>query len=376
MTHQIQVEVITPVHVGMGLEKKLLSGLDFIYKDDQYHILNPDKILYSLDRKEIDMVSQYLASNSLIEINSFIQKNNNLLKSAIRYTWQSSFGNAQEIRPAYCDGAGKYFIPGSSIKGVLRGILLTKLSDENHGRMDETAFMGRIDNNLMRFLQVTDCYFNQNPGIYPVKVFSADLDMNQRVGKWKDMSRGGHSDHFNSQKFVTFYEMLTDGENSEKSIGNFRINWGGNELIRNNNHGRVPNLGNIFEHPTGIKYLFNAARENTRRHLEREFLFFESYTNNNLGESFYDEINWLKEQNDENEDESCLIRLGANVGWHSITGNWRYQDHIGAVERNRGKMVGNMEKAYKTRKLGFDSTDSELYRFFLPGFVKLTLVSE
>jgi hypothetical protein len=55
------------------------------------------------------------------------------------------------------------------------------------------------------------------------------------------------------------------------------------------------------------------------------------------------------------------------VGWHSITGDWRFDDFSEAVEKNRGHLVGKMEKAYKTRKLIFDGD-----RFALPGFIKIT----
>jgi CRISPR/Cas system CSM-associated protein Csm5 (group 7 of RAMP superfamily) len=374
MTHQIELEVITPVHVGMGMEKKLIRGLDFIYRDEEYHVLTPDRILGTLDRKEIEMISNYLAAGNYTAFSSFVEKHTDLLKTGTRYSWHSSFGNAPEIRPLYSDGAGKHFLPGSAIKGVLRGILLTKLLQDKGGEMNDTELMGRIENNLMRYLQVTDCYVDQTPGIYPVKVFSADLNGREKIGKWKDKNRNGHEVIFNSDKFVTYYEMLPDGENSHKTRGHFRINWGGNDFIRKHNHEKVPNLGKVFEHPSGIQHLFEAARENTKKHLEREIKYFENYQNRKLDESFFDELNWLWEQNEEQSGTSCIIRVGANVGWHSITGNWKFRDHIEAVEKNRGKIVGGIEKAYKTRKLGFDHNGEDDYRFFLPGFVKLSLV--
>jgi hypothetical protein len=372
MTHQLKLEVITPVHVGMGMEKKLLKGLDFVIdeKEGVYRVLNNDSILSNLERREIEIVSNYLAAGDFEAFSSFLNKRRSLIEKMTRYTWKSNFRQATEIRQVSIDGDGKYYIPGSAIKGALRSIILTSLWNGRNGDINTRHLMGGIENNLMRYLQVTDCYVDEKPGIYPVKVFSADMEKGQKIGKWKDRSNGGHEEEFNNNRFVNHYEMLPDGLNRPSATGEFRLNWGGYEFLKKQNRNITPNLEKVFDQSVGIDYLFHSARKITQEHIQKEIEFFDIYQNWHLGEDFFNELHWLLEQNTE---PSCLVRIGANVGWHSITGNWKFKSHVEAVEKNRGYIVGGRERAFKTRKIGFDHDENAHVRFFLPGFIKITL---
>jgi CRISPR/Cas system CSM-associated protein Csm5 (group 7 of RAMP superfamily) len=370
MNHTINLKVLTPVHIGMGSEKKMIRGADFVYEEGTYKILNQNKLLSNLEQKDVFAISGYMADGNYDEFTRYIKSKKLLSVESIEYEWESSYSRAFEIRCAFKDGSGNYFMPGSSVKGALRSVTGTALWNGRKEDINYNMLMGNIDNNLMRFLQVTDCYVNEKPGIYPVKVFSADKLNGTQFGSWKDNSRGGHNEIFNAEKFVTYYEMLPDGLNGNATTGTFRINWGTNEFVRKEKRDSVLNI-EIFNNPDGIQWLWNAIKSSTDKFLNSEIEFFGTYLNDSINDHFLDELYWLKEENlaDEN---TCILRLGANVGWHTITGNWKFDDFAEAVEQNRGHVAGGRELAYKTRKLGFDGT-GENRRFFLPGFVKLAL---
>lgn len=382
--HNFSLEVITPVHIGMGEEKDYIKGLDYVYRNGKYVVYSQQKLLNSLNEKEANAFSSFLASGNFTGFTNYVNSNRLIKDNMIVYEWPCDYETQSpndEIKRCAQDGLGNWLIPGSSIKGSLRSVIATALykssSNLNEIRLDD--LLGKIDNNIMRFVQVSDCQVNSKPGIFPVKIFSADPNYS---GQWKHTrdNRNGpsHSPQFKPNGFVSFYEMLTDGVNSEPTSGSFRINWDAPELIKEKREQDIPNFNKVFT-DQGIEWLIESARLHTNRFIEKEIHFFETYTNNSItAESLMNELKWLKEENDQIKN-GFLLRVGANVGWHSITGDWKFNDFVSATESNRGNIVGRgMEKAFKTRKLIFDwqypdEDAAAVRRFALPGFVKITL---
>lgn len=379
--HNLSLEIITPVHVGMGREKNYIKGLDFIYNKAEkiYTIVFSDKLLSSLSGTEIGAVSSFLSNGDFDKFNEYVKNKKLLTDEMFSYKWPSQYECNDEIKRHIQDGLGHWLIPGSSLKGSIRGILLSYLYNNlgQHGPINEKTLLGNIENNLMRFIQISDCVLNTTPGIYPVKIFSADPN---NEGRWKHQRNGGHRNDFNSIGFVTYYEMLNDGVNSEPTSGEFRIsfgNWGGDNFLFDKKRNEIPNLSKIFGHNggNGIRELIKMIKQVTDNFLEKEIKFFENYPNSALtNDTFFDELRWLKKEN-MREEKSCLLRLGANEGWHSITGDWKFDSFIRATEDNRNNFNGRMQKAYKTRKIIFDwkpEGNDDIQRFVLPGFVKIS----
>jgi hypothetical protein len=378
-THDVfhfKLDVLTPTHIGMGKEKDYTQGLDFIYKqrEKEYVVLKPNEIFRKISENDIPRVSGYLSSGNTQEFADYLDRKKLIDRSVILYTWPSVYAPGWEnIKPTYRDAMGNWAIPGSSIKGALRGILLKALHN-GQGPYNPKKLLGEISNDPLRFLQVTDCPVKGLPAIYPVKIFSADIQGNKKVGNWKHEKNGGHSADFRTTRFVSFYEMLTDGiYETEVATGSFRMGWGTTEAISKAKGEDMPNFQKLFG-VKGPEWLIKTIQQHTDHYLQQEINFFETYRNDALTEdNFWNELRWLKEENVKH-DHSCIFRVGANVGYHSITGNWRFDDHVAAVENNRGNLGrGGIEKAFKTRKLVFDFNSEDCRRFVLPGFVKITL---
>ncbi|HRP56366.1 RAMP superfamily CRISPR-associated protein [Agriterribacter sp.] len=377
-THEVlhfNLEVITPTHIGMGKEKEYTEGLDFLYDQSvgEYVVLKPDVILKQIGSKDISLISNQLRSGNTKDFSNYLLKKNLINDQSIRYTWSSRYPPGREpVKSTYRDAMGAWTIPGSSIKGVIRGIILKYLYNPAT-TYNPKNLLGEIKNDPLRFLQVTDCPVEGLPAIYPVKIFSADVENDIETGKWKHERRGGHDGKFNSRGFVSYYEMLTDGiYKTGVAKGKFRIGWGTTSEVYLKKRMDMPNFEKLFGHQDQ-NWLLGIIQKHTDQYLQQEIDFFEIYPNEELSdESFWEELHWLKEENLRNT-KSCLIRVGSNVGYHSITGNWEFLDYVDAVKRNRGRMVKGVEKAFKTRKLVFDFNDENERRFALPGFVRITL---
>lgn len=358
---------MTPVHVGMGAEKSLIRGLDFDVNGRAFRVFDQGQLLKKLDKNSLSIVSSFLAQANYEDMRQYLTKKNVLDDISTLYESVSDFLGAKEIRTTIRNGAGKCYIPGSSIKGAIRSVLAANLWNGRQGDLNETSVLGGINDSLLRFLQVTDCMLENQPMIFPVKIFSGDEQpRGNKFGSWKDDRVGSHNETFIPERFVTFYEMLPDESSGEITSGEFRMNWGTNAFVRQQN--RIPNQ-QIFNNEKGIFWLIKIIQEHTDRFLNAERDFFDTFQNESLDDHFFNELDMLIEENTKSEN-SCLLRIGANVGWHSITGDWKYAGkHVQATDTNRH----NPNIQYKTRKIGFQEYDYGM-RFFLPGFIKLEII--
>ena len=329
-------------------------------------------------------------------------------------------GTPNEIRRFYRTGAGNYALPGTSLKGAIRSVFLAELKNQAEysnslGRSrqkDELGeLMGNITNNLMRFIQVGDVDFTRRPtvDIRRTKVFSADSSTKDHgeEGKWKhgNTSFNGDSKHssvfadsrYGQDGFVTFYETLIPdkhqlppsltvrlGSHLPHELGRHAIGTYIDNGIKKPN---VPNYEELLAERSG-EWLLKTIRAHTHQYLTREKAYFGKFENADLDKlkPVQDRLDALIKQN--KEPDSCLLRVGAGVGFHSITGDWQdrsQKDHtqswidpqgnesVNSVPREKHKRLKNQIFA-KTRKFAFEQVTGGI-DFALMGFVKLTLVS-
>ena len=118
---------------------------------------------------------------------------------------------------------------------------------------------------------------------------------------------------------------------------------------------------------TGLQALFHIINSVTRSYLQKEKAFFRTYTADKSNE-IIDCIDRLLAMIP-TDDSYCLMKMSAGVGFHSITGDWQFDnyDQTGTWEygRDRGK------KKYKSRKIAEYQQTLQLM-----GFVKLRTMSQ
>lgn len=379
-TYQFDVEVITPVHIGMAQEKHYLPGLDFLQEGRNLSFLNADALFKSLAQVpgHLDTATTDMANGDFDKLSRFLKGSQHIKGDVlIREEPIDTLGrDIQMIRRAYQTGLGQPALPGTSLKGAFRSVLLWHLTRPYPDpKQQPDDLFGEITANLMRYIQMSDVPFDpQNLRVYPMKVFSGDGNpqRSDSIGKWKhgrnDNSRLNHHADFmpseisgNSREgFVNFYESLMPVQSKSQlrfSIGNnLRDEW--LDFAR-----KVPNYPNLVEKLTTGEKLIDLVRKHTTQYLEKERAYYGKFKNDDLGEI---EARLLTLERHNTAENSCLLRVGANVGFHSITGDWQLESHD-----HFSKWAGTAIKN-KTRKFAVKPVNSG-YEFLTPGFIKLTL---
>ncbi len=123
---KIRLRALTPIHIGGGTEE-LTYGLDFLRLGNYLYVLNKDRLyeclyerglfdrfLVGLDRAE--WVEEFLKEHGLLK--------QEILEELSYYKITVGALMPNRIRPFVRDIFGRAFLPGSSIKGVLRSSLI------------------------------------------------------------------------------------------------------------------------------------------------------------------------------------------------------------------------------------------------------------
>jgi hypothetical protein len=192
-------------------------------------------------------------------------------------------------------------------------------------------------------------------------LFNLRRENGEWQGGWKH-KREMTTANYSSDGFNTLYECVEPGEKGYGSI-----------VLEDSAYNLLINTAEI-SHPekktrlmaNGIRELFHIINDATRSYLQKEQHFFERYRAERT-EELIDCIEKLISMIPD-DDSSCLIKMSAGVGYHSIIGDWKYTDYTATGEWESGKNVGKHK--YKSRK-----TAEYKGRLMLMGFVKLSCLS-
>ena len=368
ITQTFEVEIITPTHIGGAAENHWQNGMDFVVRDNKTWILDFKKLSkeISVDKLTWAFINRQDKSKN---IESLIQ--NNAVADISTKTFEyKEFAN--DIKRNIFNGFdGKPFIPGSSIKGAVSSILLNyfyQLNSPNFRKDKDISknILGDFNNSIMRFFQFTDVQF-QDSKLINTKIFNLKNNNNGGwEGGWKHSRETNQ--RFNNE-FTTVYEILKPKQKSklmlsfkQKAIEQLYLDAG-----KVDSKTKTPPTHTsvwITNNPTAE--LCKIINKHTISFLEKEIKFYEKYKFDNNSENVLENIVSLKERVARLDfDKECIIRLAAGSGFHSITGDWQYDNFINTGENLNGK------RKYKSRKLAFENG------IFEPmGFIKLTLLSE
>jgi CRISPR/Cas system CSM-associated protein Csm5 (group 7 of RAMP superfamily) len=369
-SNQYIVDVITPVHVGDAKEKEYFIGQDYFYNDqDKKYCFFNKKELQKLLGTQLSVYVQHLINNNTNEASKVVKKicNEN---PALIYKKVSCPFKKDTIQKVYTTGLGIPTIPGSTLKGAIRSVIgkmiMRELKITSLGQSD--LLFGKINDNFMRLIQVSDVTLDCKTKIFPFKIFSGDINGNYGPaytgkGMWKDSRIGGHNSEFNEKGFETFYETYSPG-----SRGSLRVNFGEGliEYISKITPDKLPKNSSLLNKIKNNQWL-NLIQQHSQFYLEKEKAFFQKFQNDDF-DFAVDLIDELIEFN--NEPNSALLRIGQGSGFHAITGDWQHPDFT-----QTGLANPNAIKS-KTRKIAFnkiyhDDDDTEL-EFFFPGYILIS----
>lgn len=358
---RIKIQAITPVHIGSG--EVLQENFDYIkIKDENGSYiapLNQKAIGTILFEKGIDISRWVAILHRRDDINDFLKKNLHDVredKYSQRYIYlpKNQGVLASELREQIHTGMGLPYIPGSSIKGAIRTVILSDLLLENNSFKDrpDNLLIKKRDKNieyeLMQYLQVSDAIFSEG---------STDaLNMvNLNI-------RNNNSFYDESKKQLV--EAITK-EDDGKSFMYIKIS--DTELFP----------------VASIKTLFSVINKNTERILQNDIDFWYDYKfddNSGIVDEYINAVGDIRKEINGVEDNSCILRLGHANGWKFITGDWAKgvandEQWEKVVKKSRPK--NNMYKGYpfpKSRRINVLLDNSgHIDKVQLLGFVKLTI---
>jgi len=273
----------------------------------------------------------------------------------------------------------KPIVPGSSVKGAIRSILLKEfLSGSKPSRLDERQIFGSSTDGdeFMRFIKISDADFEKTK-LMNTKIFNLYKDGSSFKGGWKHSGGkfGKTNAKYEPTGFNTIYEVLMPGEKGMLSIA--LSDRGMDNLIREYIKKNLTLSYQDIEKKNEIltsyitEKLFSIINNHTKEYIDKQIKFFEKYSNNET-DNIIENLRNIKTQIlDDNS--SCVLKMSAGSGFHSITGDWQFDDfsinQIDFKKRNRGKLNG--EASAKSRKIAIDGND-----FYLMGFVRLTVIRD
>ena len=222
---KIDVQILTPTFVGTAKELDYDKNLDIIIKKDfkkeecEIFFLDSQK-LYNHSNVNLDILSEALLKGT--EMSKVLQSLKIDLKEvASRYEKVFVKDFASLKRHIFNGYDGKPYLPGSSIKGAIRGVAihhLKPLHNKEKNKLELNEKVGNIQEDFFKYLQISDVPFDKTK-LLNSKIFNL-YRQNGWQGVWKNDAKNTEK-AFEQDKFNTLYECLPRGA---KSVLNIRIN--------------------------------------------------------------------------------------------------------------------------------------------------------
>ena len=356
--YPIELEVITPLSVGAGNDNEWVKGLDFVQKEGKVYVIDMQKVaaagvdveaLTALFLKSDDSGICQLLGSKICELSRYVfdlpVKTENNIKTFLRTQFYD-----------------KPLVAGSSIKGSIRSALFNYLRTDEE-KNEEVFGTMKDGTDFMRFIRIGDVEMPSTV-LVNTKLFNLRKGGEEWLGGWKQLMNKTIGD-YNPVGFNTLYECVAPGE---KGFGNISLAVNAFSLLEKFGNGKSPYANKkrtLLNEP--INRLFQVINDVTREYLQKERDFFQKY-NAERSDEVLSCIESLLSMIP-SDGSSCLMKMSAGVGFHSITGDWQYDDYDKTGFYTDFKNAG--KKRYKSRKIAEYN-----HRLQLMGFVRLHALSQ
>lgn len=353
--YDVEIKVLSPLSIGAGAENDWTKGSDFVRKDKKIYKLSLAKMISR--NVDVEQLSQYFATR---DSDGIVQILGNQLEAVSEAVFSAPIDTENDIKSFVRNElSGKPIIAGSSLKGAVRSILFEHLRTAE--RNEREVFGNSKDGSeFMRFVKFTDAEFDKTE-LVNTKIFNLHQSEGNWIGGWKHSgsSNGSTNSTFKPTGFNTIYEAIMPGQTG---FGNIMLSEKAFDLFRGAQVKTAEKKGVL-----DIKTLFQVINNHTKKYLEKERAFFTTYPATQSSEivDFIDAI--LRKI--PTDDNSCILKMSAGSGFHSITGDWQFPDYTSTGFWAAGKNAG--KKKYKSRKIAVGDES-----FSLIGFVSLCILSE
>lgn len=368
--YNIKLTTLTPLSIGTGTENNWAIGADYVVKDDTIYLIDIASLVES--GININKLSDLLAKGDADAISSLIGKN---LDTISKGKFPLPATSNDPIKTTFKnDVYGTPVIPGSSLKGAIRSILFKHLRSERENKNEMVFGSLKDGSDFMRFVKVTDFEMTET-SVFNTKLFNLQGYGDEWHGAWKYDAHKS-SNKYQPTGFNTLYECVVPG-----AVGIGSIMFSPESFNRREEEvqsGRIRKATpstHAKEKASllsgGIQNFFRIINDHTKSYLEKELDFFNEYHTDKVDE-IIDSINNLLSYIP-SDNSYALLKMSAGSGFHSITGDWMYNDYVDTgfytiSDTHRKQDIGKHK--YKSRRI---VTDGE--NFSLMGFVKISVIS-
>lgn len=350
--YPIELEVITPLSVGAGNDNEWVKGLDFVQKDGKVYVFDMQKVaaagidvgaLTTLFLKSDDKGICQLLGNKIGELSRYVfdlpAKTDNNIKTFLRTQFYD-----------------KPVVVGSSIKGSIRSALFNYLRTDEQ-KNEEVFGIMKDGTDFMRFVRIGDVEMPSTI-LVNTKLFNLRKEGEEWMGGWKH-NTNKTTDKYDSVGFNTLYECVAPGN---KGLGNITLAANAFSLLEKYGQSKSSYAGKkraLLNEP--ISSLFQVINDVTKGYLQKERAFFMKYDVDRSDEV----LNCIDSllSTIPTDGSSCLLKMSAGVGFHSITGDWQYDDYDKTKFWTDGRHAG--KKKYKSRKIADYNHQLQLMGFVL-----------
>lgn len=360
--YNLEIEVLTPLSIGAGAEKDWVRGVDFVVDNGKLYRLNLKKMV--ANGVKVEELTTYFSQKDEVGLKSKLKSKLNAV-SDFSMTFPVESDN--DVKAFVKNQLhGKPVLVGSSLKGAIRSVLFQYLGgDSKDGK--EVFGSSTVGDEFMRFIKISDAEFDSTE-LVNTKIFNLRKSDQEWLGGWKqDTSTTKES--FSNTGFNTLYESLMPKQKgcallmmSETLYDSFEKN--------KKRHIMTEKKRPILNNDTNA--LFAIINNHTKDYLKKERTFFEKYSTDKTDE-IVKSINALLQQIPD-DNSYCILKMSAGSGFHSITGDWQFDDYsINGLDTSKKVSRGlfNGDKSAKSRKIAIWDGN-----YSLMGFVKLRAISD
>lgn len=356
--YPIELEVITPLCVGAGNDNEWICGIDYVQKDGKVYVLDIQKAV--ANGVDVDRLTNFFLK---LDEKGICQLLGSQIEKTSRFVFSSPTSTTNPIKSFLRTQLyDKPIVAGSSLKGSVRSALFNYLRTDE--KTNEEVFGNMKDGtDLMRFFHIADIEMPSTQ-LVNTKIFNLRKDEATWCGGWKH--GGARTDNqYSPTGFNTLYECVVP---RKKGYGSITLAGNAFAVMSKNTTTRISYLEKKQNLLNGdISHLFMAINDVTREYLRKERDFFRKYSAERSNE-IEENIDYLLSLIPTDE-SCCLLKMSAGVGFHSITGDWQFNDYDDTGSWSDSRNAG--KKKYKSRKIAeYDD------RLQLMGFVMLRRLSD
>lgn len=356
--YPIELEVITPLCVGAGNDNEWICGIDYVQKDGKVYVLDIQKAV--ANGVDVDRLTNLFLK---LDERGICQLLGGQIENISRFIFSSPTSTTNPIKSFLRTQLyDKPIVAGSSLKGSVRSALFNYLRTDE--KTNEEVFGNMKDGtDLMRFFHLADIEMPSTQ-LVNTKIFNLRKEEANWCGGWKH--GGARTDNnYSPTGFNTLYECVVPGK---KGYGSITLAGNAFAVMSEYATARISHLEkkrNLLN--DDISHLFMAINDVTREYLRKERDFFRKYPaerSNEIEENIDYLLNLIPA-----DGSCCLLKMSAGVGFHSITGDWQFNDYDDTGSWSDSRNAG--KKKYKSRKIAeYDD------RLQLMGFVMLRRLSD